>query len=251
VRNALVVLKRLFKMAVKWKYLTRNPAAELELPPLGRRALTLLEPEQLNQLLDALQGPEVEADGYVIVLTLLFTGLRVGELMALAWDDVDLSRRQLHVRRIWSASRITTPKTKGSRRVVDLPPRLVDLLRARQLTATDRRVFPGKRGGYFKPKDFVQQTFYPVLRRTGLPRLHLHDLRHHYASLLIAQGVDAKYISETMGHSSIRMTFDVYGHLFARTRQQASACLEAALLSNSLAPATATTEEYRPLPVQP
>ena len=67
----------------------------------------------------------------------------------------------------------------------------------------------------------------------------------------IAQGADAKYISETMGHSSIRMTFDVYGHLFARTRKQASACLEAALLSSPLASATVTTEEYRPLPVHP
>jgi integrase len=254
VRTACTVLKRLFRMAVKWKYIARNPAAELEKPTLGRRPLILLEPAQLNQLLDALQAPDVEADGYVIVLTLLFTGLRIGELMALAWDDVELGRRQLHVRRIWSANRITTPKTAGSLRVVDLPPRLVDLLRARQLTATDRRVFPGKRGGYFKPKDFVRQTFDPVLRRAGLPRLHLHDLRHHYASLLIAQGVDAKYISETMGHSSIRMTFDVYGHLFARTRQQASACLEAALLSSPLAPASdsaVTPEEFKPLPIRP
>ena len=248
------MLKRLFRMAVKWKYLKRSPAAYLEKPIPTRRVFPLLEPAQLNRLLDALQAPECEADGYVVVLTLLFTGLRIGELMALEWGDVDLGRRQLHVRRIWSANRITTPKTLGSLRVVDLPPRLVDLLRARQLTATDRRVFPGKRGGYFKPKDFVRQTFDPVLARAGLPRLHLHDLRHHYASLLIAQGVDAKYISETMGHSSIRVTFDVYGHLFARTRQQASACLEAALLSTALAPAPAssvTAEELRPLPVRP
>jgi Phage integrase family/Phage integrase, N-terminal SAM-like domain len=116
VRTACTVLKRLFRMAVKWKYIARNPAAELEKPTLGRRPLILLEPAQLNQLLDALQAPDVEADGYVIVLTLLFTGLRIGELMALAWDDVELGRRQLHVRRIWSANRITTPKTAGSLR---------------------------------------------------------------------------------------------------------------------------------------
>jgi integrase len=220
----------------------------------------------LTHLLDALQAPDVEVDGYVIVLTLLFTGLRIGELIALQWDDVDLGRRQLHVRRIWSANRLTTPKTTHSLRVVDLPPRLVDLLRARQLTATDRRVFPGKRGGYFKPKDFVKQTLDPVLRRVGLPRLHLHALRHHYASLLIAQGVDAKYISESLGHSSIRITFDVYGHLFARTRQQASACLEQALqgpagagarrsaLSSGLAVppgSPVTAEEHSPRPVRP
>jgi integrase len=266
VRTACTVLKRLFKMAVKWKYIARNPAADLEKPTLGRCPLTLLEPEQLNQLLDALQAPECDPDGYVVVLLLLFTGLRIGELIALEWDDVDLGRRQLHVRRIWSANRITTPKTTSSLRVVDLPPRLVDLLRARQLTATDRRLFPGKRGGYFKPKDFVKQTLDPVLRRVGLPRLHLHALRHHYASLLIAQAVDAKYICESMGHSSIRITFDVYGHLFARTRQQASACLEQALqgtagagarrsaISSGLAVtpvSPVTAEERRPLPVRP
>jgi integrase len=90
-----------------------------------------------------------------------------------------------------------------------------------------------------------------VLVRAGLPRLRLHTLRHQYASLLIAQG--AKYISETMGHSSIRVTFDVYGHLFARTRQQASACLEAALLSSPLAPSDSavTPEEFKPLPIRP
>ena len=139
--------------------------------------------------------------------------------------------------------------------MVDLPPRLVDLLRARQLTATDPWVFPGKRGGYFKPKDFVQQTFDPVLKRAGLPRLHLHDLRHRYASLLIAQGVDPKYIcGERWGTRASGMTFDAYGHLFARTRQQASACLEQALLSIALAPASVspvTADKYRPRSVHP
>jgi integrase len=254
VGNAITVLKRLFRMAVKWQYLKRSPAADLEKPRPARRALTLLEPEQLNRLLDTLQTPGFDPDGYVVVLAMVFTGLRIGELMALEWGDVDLDRRQLTVRRIWSANRITPPKTPGSCRVADLPPRLVDLLRARQLTATDRRVFPGKRGGYFKPKAFIRQVLDPALARAGLPRLGFRALRHHYASLLIAQGVDAKYIAETMGHSSIRMTFDVYGHLFARTRQQASVRLEAALLSTALAPAPTppvTPEELSPRPVGP
>ena len=143
-----------------------------------------------------------------------------------------LGRRQLHVRRIWSANRITTPKTLG------LAPRGGP-------SAAPRGFAPGSAALGDGPRVFPASAAGTSNRRTSSGRRSTRcsrapDSRAYTCmtsgSLCVPAhrpGGGRRVISETMGHSSIRVTFDVYGHLFARTRQQASACLEAALLSTA------------------
>ena len=122
------------------------------------------------------------------------------------------------------------PKTKRSaRRVVLSEDILLYLTRIRN--STPNRIgllFPDKNGKALDP-DFFDSLFAKIKKSAGLKEIRFHDLRHFFASLLISQGFSPKYVCDQLGHSSIQMTFDTYGHLFPRAREEASAKLEEAI----------------------
>ena len=140
------------------------------------------------------------------------TGLREGELLGLAWGDIDWQSQQVHVRRQYTAGRFSDLKTAASRRRVDLPGELVAELRRWRLACPPGPhdlVFPNTMGNAEVPSSLLDRGFYPTLRRAGLRRIRFHDLRHTYASLLIANGENIG----AFGHSSAKMTLDTYAHL--------------------------------------
>ena len=166
---------------------------------------------------------------YFLFYTKLFTGLRRSEILGLTWRDVDVSLCTLTVKQ--SLHRLTggeyvirPPKTRKSKRQVDLPPSLGLLLRQYRDEVEERRLFLGKPlakddfvfahpdGTPLDPST-VTHTFGMVARKAGLGHLRLHDLRHSYASLMLAAGVNVKAISQSMGHSNIGITLDTYAHL--------------------------------------
>jgi integrase len=160
-----------------------------------------------------------------VLATAVFTGLRQSELLGLSWADVDLEAGVLRVRRqLDRGGGYSEPKTWRAKRDVVLMPSLVTLLRAHRLASA-----------YPDPTDpvFVTRTGRPLYYRNlirglrlalakagleddGRPRLRFHDLRHTYASLLIAQGLNVAFISHLLGHASPSFTLDVYGGLFDR-----------------------------------
>ena len=94
-------------------------------------------------------------------------------------------------------------------------------------------VFPSEVGTPQDATNMLRKQFFPALRRAGLPKIRFHDLRHTYASLLIDQGQYPKYIQAQLGHSSINMTMDIYGHLMKGVNRKAASCLGRAVLGNS------------------
>jgi len=152
----------------------------------------------------------------VVILTAVLTGLREGELLGLPWGDIDWQNRQIYVRQQYTAGRFSELKTKASRRRVDLPGELAQELRRWRLQCPPGAhdlVFPTGAGNPESHSNLLNRGFYPALRRAGLRKIRFHDLRHTYASLLIANGEHPKRIQALMGHSSINVTMDVYGHL--------------------------------------
>ena len=172
-----------------------------------------------------------------ILLTAIFTGLRASELRGLRWADVDLEKRELHVRqRADRYSAIGKPKSEAGERTVPLTPIVANTLREWKLACPNSEaglVFPSTGGLVEHHKNIVERGLVPTMIAAGVAindgekimrakYTGLHALRHFYASWCINRRVDgglelpAKVVQERLGHSSIIMTMDVYGHLFPR-----------------------------------
>jgi integrase len=167
-----------------------------------------------------------------LIVTAVFTGLRASELRGLRWDDVDLDRGVLTVRQRadrWNA--IGSPKSDSGKREVPLAPMVVNVLRKWRLTCprigtdhgTEGRlwlVFPNSKGNVQTLPSIHRRGLGPLQVAAGItmdklhPKYGLHSFRHAAASLFIEQGFTPKRVQALMGHSTIQMTFDTYGHLF-------------------------------------
>ena len=179
--------------------------------------MQILTPMQVRAFLDA-----ATEELRPLFTTAVMTGLRLGELLALRWDDVDLDGGMLTVRR--SRGRVRKddgyeyedgqPKSKKSRRV-ELSRDVIAVLRMMPSRFRGGRVFE-RQGKPYDPNNLVKRDFARTLRRAGLPKIRFHDLRHTYAALLIAAGAHPKYIQAQLGHASITTTLNTYGHLLPK-----------------------------------
>jgi integrase len=187
-----------------------------------------LTAKEAQQFLEA--AKIVCSEYYPLFLTALRAGLRRGELVALQWGDVQLGRddddpnRFIVVQHNYVRREHTTTKSKKSRRVDlsrELRKSLLDLRDKRLLEAflkgkeniPDDLVFPSPEGSILDPDNLYHRYFQAVLTKAGLRKIRLHDLRHTFGSLLIQNGASIVYVKEQMGHSSIQVTVDIYGHL--------------------------------------
>ncbi|HSH81366.1 MAG TPA: site-specific integrase, partial [Herpetosiphonaceae bacterium] len=217
----------------------RNVAQSVATPRIERHESRVLSPDEARRLLDAATGDRLEAL-YSVALAL---GLRQGEALGLRWQDVDLQRGTLQVRsslqRIDGKLQLVPPKTDLSRRTIAMPPATVHALREHKLRQLEERmaapvwedhdlVFPTNKGTPLE-KSGITKRFAKLLDKAALPPMRFHDLRHSCASLLIAQGVPLKTIQGLLGHSSITMTGDVYGHLLPSALQEAASAMDAVL----------------------
>jgi integrase len=154
-----------------------------------------------------------------LLVTAVFTGLRASELRGLTWAAVDFEKQVLHVRQradLWGT--IGDPKSAAGDRVIPMAPPVVNTLREWRLACPKgklRLVFPNGRGNVESHANIATRGFAPLQRACfGEVKYGLHSLRHFFASWAIEQGFTPKRLQALLGHSSIQMTFDCYGHLF-------------------------------------
>jgi len=249
VQNIIRCLSSLFSHAVEDNLITVNPAIKPGkfLPKISkRRGLNPLTRQELGQFLA--HSKAVAPTLYPLFLCAARTGLRQGELLALQWDDVSLAGRFLEVRRNFTHGRLTTPKSGDSRRV-DLSQQLTATLEALQLerqldAATHHQaappwVFCDHQGKPFH-QNLVRLRFFRLLKGAGVRHVRFHDLRHTYASLLLQNGENPVYVKEQMGHCSIQVTVDLYGHLLPGGNKQAVDRLDVDVEERAARPESAT-----------
>ena len=232
VQYAHSVLRRALTEAIREELVTRNVAALVAPPRVPHRDVAYLDPEQARQLLVAARNDRL----YPLYAVALALGLRRSEALALRWTDINLGKRTLRVqgslKRVNGRLRITEPKTARSRRIVPLPAICVDALiehRDRQAVERDKArlwigsdlVFTTSIGTAIEPRNMVRH-FQALCQRAGLPAIRFHDLRHTCASLLLAQGVEPRVIMETLGHSAIGTTMNLYTHVLPATQRSAA-----------------------------
>jgi integrase len=236
-----VVLHKALKSAVSDGLIPRNPTASLKLPRIIKEEIDPLDQEEARRLLEAACGDRLEAL-YVLAIN---TGMRQGELLALKWEDVDLERSVLRVRRTISrrdnAYVLDEPKTKKSRRTIRLTAGAATALEvhiSRQLEGMERMgslyqpgglVFATTTGTIINPSNLRNRLFKPLLKHAKLRPIRFHDLRHTCATLLLSKDVNPKVVSEMLGHSSVSITLDIYSHLLPDMQEKAARALEDAL----------------------
>jgi integrase len=250
VRRSHATLHRALEQAVRWRKVPTNVAGLVDAPRVAHRDMTVLTPEQARHLVAAVAGDRLEAL-YVVAVT---AGLRQGELLALRWSDVDLDRGTLAVTaslvRIYqprstdraqgeprSHLESTEPKTPRSRRRVELTAVALEALRRRRLAWVQERVaaanvwqdrdlvFCSPTGGYLHAARLTEQ-FGVLLRRSDLPRIRFHDLRHTAATLMLNCGVHPKVASEMLGHATVSVTLDLYSHVTETMQRSAAEALD-------------------------
>ena len=231
VRNAISIIRSIFNQAIEDGFLESNPATGLGKFTRAAKSSTVkgvaLTAEEIDKLISAAHRirPEYE----VLFLLAARAGLRRGELVALQWSDIEFgsgeeSNRYILVQHNYVRRHHTSTKSKKARRVDlsrDLRGALLKLRAARMKSAgiedpmalADELVFQSADGAILDPDNFYHRHFLPVLRESGIRKIRLHDLRHSFGSLLLQRGASLVYVREQMGHSSIQVTVDIYGHL--------------------------------------
>lgn len=235
------LIREALATAVKWKLLTHNVAELVDPPRKVHKEMRALNASEIHRLLSACQG----SHWHHIFHTLTWTGLRRSELLGLRWKDVDLLMATLRVTQVLHQLSdgtfvIQAPKTAKGRRAVALSPSSCLLLRSHKerqeadaellgLGITgDTLVFSHPDGSPHRP-DTLTKAFRRIAHKAGLPGVRLHDLRHTHASLLLQQNVNAKVVSERLGHASIQITLDTYSHLLPGLQESAIQRFDAAM----------------------
>jgi integrase len=226
VRNSVLPLRAIFRRAVARFEVVENPTLGLSLPAVRGRRERVARPEEARALIAALPDGD-----RALWATALYAGLRRGELQALRWSDVDLDAGLIRVERSFDQKAgPIEPKSRSGRRRVPL----VGTLRAELLA---HRLWQGRAGEGLVlgngERAFaaaaVTRRARSTWTRAGLAPIGLHECRHTYAAHMIAAGVNAKALSAYMGHSSITITLDRYGHLMPGSEAEAAGLLEAYL----------------------
>jgi len=242
VKYDLKIVKAALKKAVQWGLLPRNPAENISAPRATEKQeqeMHILTEEQIKQTLTTLkQGKSFQK--YVLLLLLVSTGLRIGEALALTWEDIDFENEVIFVnktvQRVGKEIVIKPPKTKSSIRKITIDGHLLAILKRHKARQNERRlqlankwkgtsnkVFTGPTGGITVPST-VQNWWIKFRGQVGLDHVRLHDMRHTHATHLLASGkVDIKTIAARLGHKNAAMTLNVYSHVLpAKQREAAS-----------------------------
>ena len=215
VNHGLVLLKEILEAAVAWGRVPTNPAKQVRKAAVPHREATLWTAAEIQRFLVA-----ADDTWRPLFLTAVFTGLRLGELQAMAWTSQNrpnFTTNKIEVTCSYNdrTRRLGPPKSERSVRTVDIVPSVRQTLLALQQSETGPLVFSGERGGPMPPS-VLARAFHATIKRAGVARIRFHDLRHTFASLLIMAGKHPKYICSQMGHHSAAFTLDTYGHLMDR-----------------------------------
>jgi integrase len=225
IRNTLIPVRAVYRRALARGEVTVNPVSGVELPSVRGRRDRIASPKEAAALIKA-----VREDDRAVWATAFYAGLRLGELLALRDGDVDLELGVIRVERSWDPhAGVIEPKSRAGRRSVPIVAALRPHVAGRKLRRRGAAAFFfGDRGRPFNRNALVNRAN-RAWKKARLEPIGLHECRHTFASILIAAGVNPKALSTYLGHSSIQITLDRYGHLMPGNEDEAVALVDAYL----------------------
>jgi integrase len=235
------LLKQALGWAVRMRLIAVNPSDAVKRPKASRPEMRVLNRDDVR----ALRAAARETPWYPLLYLALHTGARIGELLALRWQEVDLDRGSIQIvrtQRFFKGQGIVAgqPKTARSRRPIAMSPDAAAVLVEHRRLQLEHRLVAGPAydnrdlvfaDGIGRPvyDSTVRRSFYAIVRQAGLPHLRIHDLRHTAATLMLQAGVNAKVVSERLGHAKVAFTLDTYSHVLPDMQREAAAALDAVL----------------------
>jgi len=278
VNSMIKVTALIMKWAVKHNYIEKNPVLDVERPKITEKEMEFLNVDEVKRLLVACKALDDEQTErfaeilkkrelpgyrrtvedlkrpgptfipiYPIVATAILTGMRQGELLALKWGDFDPERGVIFVRRTWSPTYGEgEPKSKMSKRAI-FAPDVVDILKAQREVSIydgqDDLIFPNHKGKHLDYHNVTHRVFETALDDAEIRHIRFHDLRHTYAALELSRNINIKRLQKQMGHSSISITLDTYGHLYPDVDEADGGGLGALLFDKKVVPFKKTSGE--------
>ena len=233
-------MQSIMHYAITQGYIKDNPCTGVILPKKDvceDNKRNYLTEDELPRFLALFDG---YSDFNTMIKVLLYTGMRSGELLGLSWSDIDFERMQIHINHTLSDVGghhfLTTPKTKGSKRIITMSSTLCELLKEHRKHQFELQsslakfehpemVFTSGLGNY-KDRSCLNTSFRRYLGKTEFNFLTLHGLRHSNATLLLNAGVDIKVVSEHLGHSDISTTGNIYADILNTTRRKTADIIE-------------------------
>ena len=226
--------------ALKLRLIPRNPCQGTTPPKLTHKEMKFYDETQVHQLLDTALA--IEDPYYPIYFLAIHTGMRQGELLGLKWEDIDLDRRILQVKRQCVrctdySFEFSKPKSKSGIRSIILGQQAVEVLKAQKIHVQEMQqkardeweeydlVFPNLTGKPILSK-YLRRRFYLLLKEAGLPKIRFHDLRHTAATLMLNNGIPVIVVSRRLGHSKPSITLDVYGHLIPNKQEEVATLMD-------------------------
>ena len=241
------LLRAMLHKAVYWQLIVANSAERVRAPKAKKPKTRSYDDEQTKILLENLELLSIEDSKYKVAIILtIFTGVRLGELMGLEWQDVDFKNGIISINR--SSQYLSdmgvftkTPKTESSIREIAIPEFIISLLEEYKLWYEEQKSIYGelwtnsdrlfvKADGKPMHPSSISKWFVRYVSTIGLPVINFHGLRHTNASLLVAQNVDIAVVSARLGHAQISTTLDFYVHPLLSHNRKAGYALENLLL---------------------
>ena len=223
IRNCFSLCHRALEKARAEHLISRDPTDGCKLSPVRYEEMKILSREAMQRLL--IQAKE--ENYYELFLLEFATGLRLGELMGLQWDDLDLTTGELRINKqvsiVGSELVVNEPKTKAAVRTLLLPPSVLKVMRAYRTKVESRWLFPSpKKEDLPLRPSVVHHRLHRLLDHAGCERVRFHDLRHTFATNALAHGMDVKTLSTILGHVSSATTLNTYSHVTDEMRQRAA-----------------------------
>ncbi|MBW5024463.1 tyrosine-type recombinase/integrase [Streptococcus pneumoniae] len=226
VNKIMILLKKIFDTGIRKSLIDKNPVDNLRKLPISKPTINFWSVEEFNEFRKLITKDEISYDLFFTIA--FFTGMRMGEILALNWYDINLITSTIHVTKtayfVNNENHINSTKTRAGTRLITINNKLtvmltdwkekqVDLLKEFTTDTDSLQIIQSTPIAI--TKNMVYKKFKQVLSRNkNLKKIRIHDLRHSHASLLINQGEDYLVVKERLGHASITTTIDTYSHLY-------------------------------------
>lgn len=211
------VLKQAFTLAINLDLISKNPTTTIKFSTTSEKEVLALTREEQKMVEEYCF--KSNKNNYIGIIICLYTGIRLGELLALTWDDIDFNKKYLYIKKTSYMVKINgkntivtnTPKTKKSNRLIPIPAKLIQLLAIYKSKSNSEYIIHTYKNTMVEMRSY-QRTFESILNKCKIKHYNFHCLRHTFATRALELGIDIKTLSEILGHTSVAITLNRYTH---------------------------------------